>query len=140
MATPIKTLEELNTALAKWFEEKIPDNRLSNDTDGREWLLKTLEYNNTLKLEDLQKLTDREELNKEYVKRYKDTQTERKGISALKIEIAALYSFNKCIVQRHKGRLHYYRDDLSQKGARNMHAVAQAMALFTIFKKNLDVA
>lgn len=138
MSTPITTLEDLNTSLAKWFEEKIPEARTSNDTEGREWLLKTLDYNKTLKLEDLKEITDRKKLNEEYITRYKDDKTERKGISSLKIEISALYSFNKCAVQRYKGRLHYYRDDLSQKGARNMHSVAQAMALFSIFKKNLE--
>jgi len=59
------------------------------------------------------------------------------GISALKVEIGALYSFNKCFVQRYKGRMHYYRDDLSQKGARNMASCAQAQALLDEFEKNL---
>jgi hypothetical protein len=138
MGTPFKTLEELNKDLAKWFEDKIPDARLSNDTEGREWVTKALNYSDPFKLENLQKATDRSKLNQEYKERYKDTQPERKGISALKVEISALYSFNKCFVQRYKGRIHFYRDDLSQKGARNMHAVAKAMALFGIFKKNLD--
>jgi hypothetical protein len=138
MGTPFKTLKELNDTLAKWFEDKIPDARLSNDTEGREWITKAVEYSDKFTLEDLQKATDREQLNSEYIKRYKETKPERKGISALKVEVSALYSFNKCFVQRYKGRMHFYRDDLSQKGARNMHAVGKAMGLFGIFKKNLD--
>ena len=62
----------------------------------------------------------------------------RKGISALKAEISALYSFDKCFIQRHKGRLHFYRDDLSQKGARNMYPVGMAVGLQEEFKQNLD--
>ena len=60
-----------------------------------------------------------------------------KGLSSLKVEISALYSFNKCFVQRYKGRMHYYRDDLSQKVARNMASCAQAQVLFEEFDKNM---
>jgi hypothetical protein len=138
MGAPFDTLTDLNKYIAKWFEDKIPDGRLSNDTEGREWFTKTIDYTDKFTLEDLRGVTDRTDLNGEYTKRYQDDQTERKGISALKIEISALYSFSKCFVQLHKGRMHFYRDDLSQKGARNMHAVGQAMGLFGIFKRNLD--
>jgi hypothetical protein len=110
-----------------------------NDDRGRTWFTKAAEYKDKLILKDLKKFTDRSELNSEFVSRYKEKKPKgRKGISALKVEISALYSFNKCFVQRHKGRIHFYRDDLSQKGARNMRSVGQAMGLFTEFKKNLD--
>jgi hypothetical protein len=92
-----------------------------------------------LKLEDLKEATDRDTLNSNYEDRFNQDQVKsRKGISAIKLEISALYSFNKCFVQRHKGRIHFYRDDLSQKGVRNMRAAAQAMGVFNEFKKNLD--
>lgn len=135
----IKNLKELIKKIAKWFEEDTPDNRVNhNDAEGRAWFLKTLDYQDTLKLEDLSNFTDRSELNNEYVTRYREKEIpSRKGISALKIEISALYAFNKCFVERYKGRLHYYRADLSQKGARNLRSVAQAMAKFEELKKNL---
>lgn len=136
----ITTLKKLLTKLAPWFETSIPSARVgSNDADGRKWLLKELGYSDKLTLEDLKEVTDRDELNELYVDRHKEkTPKARKGISALKVEISALYSFNKCFVQRHKGRLHFYRDDLSQKGARNTASVGQALGLHREFKQNLN--
>lgn len=135
----IKTLKELMEKLAPWFEKEIPDARVKNDQDGRKWFLKSVNYEKELKLEDLREYTDRQQLNDDYKERYlEDDVKARKGVSALKIEISALYSFNKCFVQRYKGRLHYYRDDLSQKGARNMATVGQGMGLLEEFTTNLD--
>lgn len=134
------SLQQLLYKIIKWYEDYVPDRRKdTNDADGRKWFAKAIDYNEPFKLEKLRKITDREKLNTEYVKRFeeKDVQA-RKGISALKIEISALYSFNKCAVQRWKGRMHFYRDDLSQKGARNPVSVGQSYALFDEFKKNLD--
>ena len=132
------TIKELLTKLANWHEKDIPNARLKNDQNGRKWLLKTLDYQKTLKLEDLRKCTDRKELNKEYIKRYREPSVKaKKGVSAIKQEISALYGFNKCLVQRHKGRMHFYRDDLSQKGARTLASVGYAHVLFEAFKTNL---
>jgi alpha-amylase/alpha-mannosidase (GH57 family) len=134
-----KKLEQLMKKIAPWFEKTIPEARLSNDVEGRTWFMKDVQYTDTLKLEDLKKATDRESLNSDYKERFNQEKVKsRKGISAIKTEISALYSFNKCFVQRYKGRMHFYRDDLSQKGARNMRAAAQAMGVFNEFKKNLD--
>jgi hypothetical protein len=135
------SLRRLVNALKTFYEKEIPERRLKNDADGRRWLLKSIDYSkdNTLKLADLREVTDRTDLNDSYIQRSKIKEEKaRLGLSAIKTEISALYSFNKCFVQRFKGRLHYYRDDLSQKGKRNMRAVAQSMALFGEFKKNLD--
>jgi len=136
----IKDLDALLKILAEWMEVSIPDGRIkTKDSAGRDWFLRAAKYDKTLKLEDLKNYTDREDLNTEYSSRYAQTATKgKKGVSALKVEISALYSFNKCFVQRYKGRMHFYRDDLSQKGARNMRAVGQAMGLLKEFKKNLD--
>lgn len=137
----MNTLEQLIKKIKDWFEKKIPEKRLKNDTEGRDWMLDVLSYKKTLKLEDLRKFIDRETLNNEYVSRYEEVDIKsRKGISAIKVEISALYSFNKCFVQRYKGRMHFYRDDLSQKGKRNMRSVAQGMALLLNFKEKLDKA
>jgi hypothetical protein len=136
----ITELKDLIQKLANWIEIAIPQARtLTKDAEGRDWFLRSVGYDKKLILEDLRNFTDRSNLNKQYDDRFKDTNLKsRKGISALKVEISALYSFNKCFVQRYKGRMHYYRDDLSQKGARTMCAAGQAMGLFSEFKKNLD--
>jgi hypothetical protein len=136
----IKKLTELLDKIAPWFESIIPETRvLLNDSAGRRWILKTLGYDKSFKLEDLRTFVDRNDLNNEYVSRYKEESVKaRKGISALKSEISALYSFDKCFIQRYKGRLHFYRDDLSQKGARNMYPVGAAIGLHEEFKQNLD--
>jgi hypothetical protein len=125
--------------LAKQFEATIPAARLKNDSAGRTWFLKAINYSKKLILEDLRKITDSEDLNKDYRTRYKDEDPKsRKGLSAIKAEVSMLYSFKKSFVQRYKGRLHFYRDDLSQKGARIMATAGQSHGLFELFKKNLD--
>lgn len=136
----ISKLEDLMKIFVDWLEVAIPGSRVNTkDAAGRSWFLKTAKYDKTLTLPDLRNFTDRNELNGQYADRFKTEELKgRKGISALKVEISALYGFNKCLVQRHKGRIHYYRDDLSQKGARNMCSVGQSMGLFDEFKKNLD--
>jgi hypothetical protein len=135
----IKTLEELFDKLKVWVEEHIPQDRLQNDQQGRRWMVDSMPYDKELILKDLKEFTDRKQLNTEYKTAYKEKEVKsRKGISALKLEIGVLYSFNRCWVQRHKGRMHFYRDDLSQKGARVMGAVGYAAGFFKEFKKNLE--
>jgi len=88
-----------------------------------------------LKVEDLKKATDRQQLNQEYVQRWKEEKPPaRKGVSAHKLEISQLYSFNKTFVQRYKSRLRYYQDDTSQKKARIMFNVWQSFSIFDRFK------
>lgn len=132
-------IKELLKKISEFFEKKIPDARLSNDADGRTWFLKHIDYGDKLILEDLRKITDRKELNETFSSRYDTKKPKpRKGISAVKAEISMLYGFQKCFVQRYKGRVHFYRDDLSQKGSRTMHTAGAAHGLFEEFKKNLD--
>ena len=133
------TLHKLVTVLKEWVQDKIPEARLKNDVEGRKWLCKSLGYSDKFTLEDLLNITDRSDLNALYVERFNNNDVKsRKGISAIKMEISALYSFQKCFTQRFKGRMHFYRDDLSQKGKRNMVAVAQAYGMFQELKQNLD--
>jgi hypothetical protein len=135
----IKSIKDLVKTLAKWVEQAIPSSRLMNDASGRPWFLKTIEYTGKLTLADLRKVTDRAGLNDKYTDRFVETDVKgRKGISAIKVEISALYGFNKSFVERYKGRMHYYRDDLSQKGARNMTAVGQSCGMLLEFGSNLD--
>jgi hypothetical protein len=135
----ITKFHKLLKKFGAWMQTDIPTGRVEeNDATGRTWFLSSVEYKDTLKLKDLRGYTDRKSLNEEFTKRYLETDVQKaQGISALKVEIGALYSFNKCFVQRYKGRMHYYRDDLSQKGARNMASCAQAQALLDEFEKNL---
>ena len=136
----IEKLDQLLDICATWIESDIPETRLkTNDADGRPWFLTAAKYDKTLTLKDLREFTDRTSLNEEFLSRFRqEDQKGRKGISAIKVEIGLLYGFNKCFVQRYKGRMHFYRDDLSQKGARNMTAVGHSIGLFDEFKKNLD--
>ena len=135
----IKKLHDLFKKFETWMQTEIPTGRVTeNDATGRSWFLTSIEYDKTLKLKDLREYTDRSQLNSQFKQRYKnDDVKSAKGVSSLKVEISGLYSFNKCFVQRYKGRLHYYRDDLSQKGARNMASCAQSQALFEEFDKNM---
>lgn len=135
----IDTLDQLGQKMATLLTDTIVQSRMSNDGNGREWALKKLDYSQQLKLEQLKEHVKRDSQNGQYVDRYKVKDAKsRKGISALKVEISALYSFSKCFVQRYKGRMHYYRDDLSQKGKRNMTMVGKAVGLWEEFKENLD--
>jgi hypothetical protein len=134
-----KKISDVLFDIADLFESSIPEARLANDFRGRTWFLKAIDYSKKLILADLRKITDSEDLNKEYRTRYKDEDPKsRKGLSAVKAEVSMLYSFKKSFVQRYKGRIHFYRDDLSQKGARVMATAGQAHGLFELFKKNLD--
>lgn len=135
----IKSLSALLKKFAAWMQTEIPVGRVSeNDATGRTWFLSSLEYDKTLLPKDIREYVDRKDLNKEFVKRYLNMDVKSaKGVSSIKVEISALYSFSKCFSQRYKSRIQYYRDDLSQKGARNMAACGQAQALFEAFDKNM---
>ena len=132
-------LVQLISKIAPWYEKKIPEARLSKDANGRPWFLKAIGYSDELKLEPLRKITDHESLNSLYASRYDEEKVKsRKGISALKTEISGLYSFRKCFVQRFKGRLHFYRDDTSQKAKRTLQCVGKSLGKFEKFKEKLD--
>lgn len=135
----IDKLDQLGEKMDELLTKTIVQQRLSNDGEGRDWALKKLGYSQDLKVEQLKEHVTRDSQNGDYDSRYEIQDSKsRKGISALKVEISALYSFSKCFVQRYKGRMHYYRDDLSQKGKRNMTMVGKAIGLWEEFKENLD--
>ena len=134
-----KNLADFLAKLAALFETTIPTARLQNDTVGRTWFLKGMGYDKTLKLEDLRTVCNTDDLNKLFTERIKvDDVKSRKGISAIKHEIGAMYSLKRGVVQRHKGRLAFYRDDLSQKGKRIPYTMGREQNLYNVFKKNLD--
>ena len=135
-----KSLDELLSTIKSWYETDIPTSRaIDLDANGRNWFLDSIGWDKTLKLGDLRKATDRSELNQDYVTKFKETDPKaKKGVSAIKLEISQLHSFNKCFVQRYKSRLQYYRDDLSQKSSRTLYNVGQSVAIFKEFKQNLE--
>lgn len=134
-----KKLTDLIKIISPWYENKIPEARLVKDAKGRPWFLKAIGYSEDLKLPSLREITDHGSLNETYVSRYDEKKVKpRKGISAVKTEISALYSFRKCFVQRFKGRLHFYRDDTSQKAKRNLQCVGKSLGKFEKFKEKLD--
>jgi hypothetical protein len=133
------SLSRLLNTLKTWFEKTIVDSRMKLDAEGRTWICKSIGYKGTFKLDDLNNVTDRDGLNGKYNERFAvEDAKSRKGISAIKAEISALYSFQKCFTQRFKGRMHFYRDDMSQKGRRNMATVGRSFGIFSEFKQNLD--
>ena len=135
----VKSLSTLLNILKTWFEKTIVDSRMKLDSEGRTWVIKAVGYQGAFKLTELNGFTQRAELNRKYLQRFivLDPKS-RKGISAIKAEISSLYSFQKCFTQRFKGRMHFYRDDLSQKGRRNMSTVGRSFGIFSEFKENLD--
>jgi hypothetical protein len=133
-----KALDELLTKVLTWLTTTVVDSRKQGDIGGRTWVAQALEVTDTLTLDNTRKITDREDLNKEFSKRFDETDVKkRKGISALKVEIDGLLSFNKCFVERHKSRLEYYRSDMSQRKRAGI-SVGQALAQQQEFKTALD--
>jgi len=138
MSNKIATFQDVVQLFSAWMETTT-QNRLDGDKTGRAWFLKSIGFVGSLILGNLKNLTDRTQLNTKYVTNFAITDAKsRRGVSAAKIEISALYSFNKCVVERYKGRMHYYRDDLSQKGARNMITVGQSAGILGAFSSSTE--
>lgn len=133
-------IDDLLTDLASWMETEIPEARLKNDAEkGRPWFLKSIGYSSGLSLSELREIVNTGPLNEDFRQKYdiKDNKA-RKGISAIKAEISMLHSFKRSFVERHKTRMQYYADDLSQKSSRNMAAVGLSFGVFSEFRKNLE--
>jgi hypothetical protein len=127
MAVTITTITDLHTLVAKWFETNIVQSRLTGDK-SRQWSTGALALPsagaNTMVQAALRAFIDRSDLNAEYNSQYNKKEiSDKHDLVAIKVEISVLYSFLKCFVERHKTRLMFYRDDLSQKGARIMYNV-----------------
>jgi len=135
-----KTLITFINALVPWFTVQIPTGRLNGDsTPTRTWFTDAIGFKLNFTQKNLQTITDRSSLNTEYIARAAVINVnQKKGIQALKIEIDQLYSFQKCFVARHRSRLLSYRDDLSQKGYRNMYALNLSCDNFQLLQSLLD--
>jgi hypothetical protein len=127
-----KNITDYLNSLIKWFILGIPVDRLNGDSTGRKWVANQIGYTKDLTLANLRTVTDRSSINDQISQRLQVQNADQKqGIHTLKIQLSTLYSFQKCFVARHKTRLQYYRDDLSQKAYRNMLAVQQSYSAFT---------
>jgi hypothetical protein len=147
-----KTLLAFLNIIPIWFQGVANNRALAGDsgvttppaasTPGRPWFIQSIGYTKNLLLSNLQTITNRTELNtgaNGVVNRLAVSDVNSKqGVSALRIEIAQLYSFQKCFVARHKCRLQYYRDDLTQKTYRNMYAMQLSYDNFTLLQSNCD--
>lgn len=112
-------LDELLTKFVVWLQDEVTDNRVDGDEKPRIWVLQALGFDKELTQENLRNFIDRTKLHTEFKKRYKERNiAKKKAGTAIELELAALYSFAKCLVERHKTRADYYRDDLSNKGVR----------------------
>lgn len=133
-----KSLGDLINGFTKWFTQSIPQSRLTGDNNPRLWYTKAIDYTLDFTQANLQTVTDRSILNSDYNSRLQIKNVNQKqGGQSIKIELNELYSFQKCFVARHRTRIQYYRDDLSQKGYRNMYAVALSYDNFQLLQTNL---
>lgn len=131
-------VEELMQKFLDWAKDDVVEKRLQNSEVGRDWLYKTLEFDEEITLESMQNFFDRNEQNAEYKTRYVEQNVNAKqAYGWLQNEINMIYSFHKCFAMRNQSRLQYYRHDLSQKGARTRSAVNIALGKFL---KKRDIA
>lgn len=130
-------IDELIPLFQSW-QEKLVELRLKNDENGRQWLNTAIGFSEPLTYDNIAKFFDRQVLNDEYVKRYEETDPNSKlPHTYVQAEIDIIYSFHKSFALRHKHRLGYYRDDLSQKGVHTHTAIEHGYATF---KAQRDIA
>jgi hypothetical protein len=132
------TFQNLLSDYLTWAKNTVVSLRVLNNEVGYSWMYKTIGFNHELTLENYQSFFDRTALNKEYATRYvQNKETVNKLPYAwYQNEINLIYSFHKCFAMRNHSRLQYYRNDLSQKGARTYAALNIGLGKF-LFKKDL---
>lgn len=133
----INSINDLYDKIFEWSEQNIPDGRVNeNDSKGRKWLV------DVFGIDDLGNLDDffaHDQLTQQYIDNYNETDpTAKKGISGYKVEIGFINSCHKCFDTRHKGRLQFYNNDLSQKGARTGYAHAQSLGMLKYLKQQIE--
>ena len=122
-------IKELVKKFHTWAKDQLIDtHRVKNEEVGYNWVYKDLKYDDDLNIKAYQKFFDRAQLNAEYGKRYKVEDIPAKQQHAhYGAEISMIASFHKCFAMRNQTRLQYYRNDMSQKGARAFSAVNIAL-------------
>lgn len=84
---------------------------------SRPWTYIGSFYNDALTKQAMVSFFDRQDKNKIYTDEVENINS-AKGYAHLEMEINSIYGSHKCFAQRHKTRLQYYEDDLSNKGCR----------------------
>jgi hypothetical protein len=131
-------VEDLIKKYHKWTDANVKS-RLTNAENGREWVYKNLEYTDDLTTKKYQDFFDRNDQNEEYHKRFINRNVpSKKPHGWYQNEINMIYGFHKCFAMRNATRLQYYRNDLSQKGARNLTAVNHAIGKFLFYKEHAE--
>lgn len=124
-------IQELIQKFQDWAKGKIVKLRVENKEQGYTFHAKAIGFDKELTLGEFQNFFTRKKLNDEYMKRFKNTDIPSKQACAwYQTEINMFYSYHKCFAMRHRGRLEYYRSDLSQKGARAYSTINIGMARF----------
>jgi hypothetical protein len=116
-------ITDLLNSVIDWFKN-VTKLRLENKEVGYSWVYKDIGYNLEPTVENHQKFFDRKDQNDEYLKQYNQIDiTVKKPYIQDQVEINAIAGFHKCFAMRYNSRLQYYRNDLSQKGARTQSAL-----------------
>lgn len=124
-------VEQLIKGILKWFKEDVVDLRVKNEENSRKWAYESLGYTAPLNVKAYQDFFERDDQNKKYRERYETTDIPaRLPYAWFQTEINTIYSYHKCFAMRNNTRLQYYRHDLSQKGARVLSTVNQALGKF----------
>lgn len=132
-------IEDLISDFLTWSTNTVVQTRLANAENGYGWLYKDINYTDDLSVENYQKFFDRTSQNEEYVKNYNvQDNSSKQPYAWLQNEINMIYSFHKCFAMRNATRLQYYRNDLSQKGARTSSAINIAIGKYLHKKEQAE--
>ena len=132
------TADELIYDAITW-QTDVVDQRLANAESNRSWVAKVIGFEDELTLKAMYEFFDRSVSNEEYVKRYDNPHTpSKKAYAAIQTDINLIYGYHKCFAMRHKTRMDYYRDDMSQKGAHTLSALRIGYAKHKAFRDRLE--
>jgi len=130
-------IEDLINSYISWWEDLVAK-RIKNDENGRSWVTKLLDFTGKLELDDINTFFDRSDQNQTYEQRYASSGSSKLPYASYQTEVNMIQSFHKSFGMRHKTRLKYYRDDLSQKGAHAVSAVNISLAKFLAFREIIE--
>ena len=115
-------LRDLCLALEKWLNLCVQER--TTITTQRDWAVNTLGFSSAINDTNVRAFIDRSVLNGKFIPAFMNTDpTSRVTTVHSKVELSALYSFQKCLSVRCSTRLNLYNDDLSHKYGRIMNNV-----------------
>lgn len=121
-------IDELLEKYKKWVETLV-EHRVENDEEGYRWVVADFSPED-LKYTTFFDLFERDDLNEKYTTNYKLPAESKESYAFQQQEINMINSFHKGFAMRHKTRLQYYRNDLSQKDVHTYTAVNNAVGKF----------